>query len=247
MHKNFVLKAEQLKRYLPDIGYGFVTDMVTVEGKSVDYMVRQVPDDDKPDDSGWIFYGGGEDQDYMDSPDNISLMALNTIANYDTDIIEFLTYPYGTEVERNSDGKLEVINQNAEKPDVVFMYPAEKGFVQVTKYFGFEVKTRLLKRFDRGSLVLWKPEFTIWLTAYDVHDKSIQTQKEDALKLMSAEATDIRWGTITEGEKLFYLLEETEEGGIQKSANIKVWSETESVFMSIYYDSDEFLQDIELI
>ena len=59
---------------------------VTKEGYKVGYMLREEPTEGNPD-SGWRFMAGNEDDEYMDNPDNHHVFALNTICNYDSDII----------------------------------------------------------------------------------------------------------------------------------------------------------------
>ena len=73
--------------------------MITVEGKKVGYMYREQPDRDI--DSGWRFFAGEETQEYIDDPSNTSIYDVNTIANYDSDIIPFLEYPIGSAFERS--------------------------------------------------------------------------------------------------------------------------------------------------
>lgn len=43
MGKTYKLKSENIERLVPDIGFAFATDMITVEGKKVDYMERHKP------------------------------------------------------------------------------------------------------------------------------------------------------------------------------------------------------------
>ncbi len=97
-NKNFKLKAEEILRLLPPMGGCIATDKITVDGELVDYMVREEPTDES--DSGWLFYSGTEDQDYIDDPDNLEIYDVNTIANYDKAIIPYLDLPYGTQLER---------------------------------------------------------------------------------------------------------------------------------------------------
>lgn len=74
------------------------TDKTTVDGLKVIYMYRE--ESDFEHDSGWRFFSGTEDQDYVDDPDNIMIYDVNTIANYDRAIIPYLNLPIGTELER---------------------------------------------------------------------------------------------------------------------------------------------------
>jgi len=61
------------------------TDMITVEGHRVGFMYREKADDAV--DSGWRFLSGHESQEYMDDAENHAVYDINTIANYDPEII----------------------------------------------------------------------------------------------------------------------------------------------------------------
>lgn len=73
-------------------GHGgcFGTEMITVEGHKVGYMYREQPHDTE---TGWVFTAGLESQEYMDDPKNLAIYDVNTIANYDCEIIPFLDAP----------------------------------------------------------------------------------------------------------------------------------------------------------
>ncbi len=81
-----------------------VSDMITKEGWKVGYMFRDEPLPDQPD-SGWHFYKGDENEEYSNEPNNFHVFKLNTICNYDHDIIPYLNSPVGTYLIRTSDGK----------------------------------------------------------------------------------------------------------------------------------------------
>jgi hypothetical protein len=98
--KKFFLPAEAIRPDLaPGRGSCFATDLITIEGKRVGFMYREGPDEDV--DSGWRFFGGAESQDYIDDPDNLAIYDINTIANYDPEIIPFLDAPIGSAFERD--------------------------------------------------------------------------------------------------------------------------------------------------
>lgn len=99
--KDFAIQSDKIVRIIPDIGYCFATDKITIEGMKVGYMYREVPDRDS--DSGWRFFSGTESQDYVDNPENLKIYDVNTIANYDPDIIPYLDSDYGAEYERLQD------------------------------------------------------------------------------------------------------------------------------------------------
>lgn len=81
------------------MGYCYASDMITVEGMQVGYMYREEPD--RNDDSGWRFFSGEESQQYADDASNFAIYDVNTIANYDKEIIPFLDYPTGTAFGRD--------------------------------------------------------------------------------------------------------------------------------------------------
>lgn len=98
MKKNFKLASDQFKELVPGKGACIATDKITVEGLKVGYMYREEADDKR--DSGWRFFSGTEDQDYVDDSNNSEVYDVNTIANYDRDIIPYLDSHIGCELER---------------------------------------------------------------------------------------------------------------------------------------------------
>jgi hypothetical protein len=96
--KKFKLKAEDFVDLVPPMGGCIATDKITVEGLEVGYMYRE--ESDIKLDSGWRFFSGTENQDYVDDANNSAIYNVNTIANYDRAIIPYLNLPYGIELER---------------------------------------------------------------------------------------------------------------------------------------------------
>ena len=107
--KDFYLKKEEIKEILQWEGAAgcFATDRITVSGGKVGYMYRETPDFDG--DSGWRFTAGDETDEYMENPDNSGIYHLNTIANYDTDIIPFLMSGINTAFIRDENGEFQEI------------------------------------------------------------------------------------------------------------------------------------------
>jgi hypothetical protein len=245
MKKEYMLKPSEIKRLVPEIGFVLVTDKITVEGNKVDYMVRETPDRDG--DSGWIFYGGGETQEYIDDPNNTSLLSANTVANYDPEVIEYLTYPSGTEIERNKEGLLQVISKDVKKPDVIFFYPVDEGYIQVSTSWGFSIAHHMLRRFDKGSLVIWRPGFTIWLEAYNSSDKSAEESISEMINKASPSKEKFEKLEMNGLHKARYYLEEETAGKVQTSAYILGFTENEGVHLAIYYDDAKHVSEIDEI
>ena len=242
--KQYKLTEDRIQRMIPDYGVAFATDRITVDGEQVAYMVRHKPDCEE--DSGWVLHSKGESPEYIDDPENTSVFDLNTLCNYDPEIIRYLTYPPGTEVERNDEGKLRVTTESVDEPSMVFMYPVDVGRVSVTDEWSFMVNSRMLRRFEDSELVIWKPGFTIWLSV-SLSGLSVADKIQKVLEDESAKGAEAEQETVGNLTKLRYFLEEEIDGNKQKSANIVGFAEGHEIYMSIYYDIDEVLPEIDLI
>ena len=97
--KPFNLPREQIRSLVPSMGGCFATDRVLVDGAKVGFMYREKPERD--DDSGWVFLAGDETQEYMDEQWNSGIYAVNTICNYDPEIIPFINEVPPCAFERN--------------------------------------------------------------------------------------------------------------------------------------------------
>ena len=107
--KGFIkIKAENLIDWKEPNGEGcMVSDKITQEGWKVGYMYREEPSPNNPD-SGWRFFKGDEDEEYTANPDNVHIFALNTICNYDKDIIPYLHSTVGVSYVRVNENTFEI-------------------------------------------------------------------------------------------------------------------------------------------
>lgn len=100
---SFKLKAEEVK-HLSDIKGGCIaSNKITVDGEKVGYAYREEPDANFPNDSGWRFLAGTEDDAYLENPNNFNVFELNTICNYDDAILPILESRVGSSFVRNDD------------------------------------------------------------------------------------------------------------------------------------------------
>lgn len=86
--KNFFIPRERMQPLLPPIGGCFATDRIMVDGEKIGYMYRECPDFEE--DSGWRFFAGDESDEYIDNLWHTGIYEVNTVANYDPDIIPYL-------------------------------------------------------------------------------------------------------------------------------------------------------------
>lgn len=90
------VEVEKLIDWKEPSGEGcVVSDKITKEGFKVGYMYREEPTIGNPD-SGWRFMAGNEDDEYMNNSNNHHIFAINTICNYDKDIIPYLKSKIGS-------------------------------------------------------------------------------------------------------------------------------------------------------
>lgn len=97
--KKYLIAANEIKLLLTDWDGAdgcIATDRITVDGLPVGYMYREKPAEGtefEGYDSGWRFFAGDEDDEYVDNADNGGIYKLNTICNYSPEIIPFLGLP----------------------------------------------------------------------------------------------------------------------------------------------------------
>lgn len=102
------IEIEKLIEWDEPNGEGcFVSDKITKEGFKVGYMYREQPDEGIPD-SGWRFMAGNEDDEYINNPNNLHVFAINTICNYDKDIIPYIKSPIGCTYIRTGNDIFEI-------------------------------------------------------------------------------------------------------------------------------------------
>ena len=97
--KLYKLRPDEFRPLAPDRGGCYATDHITVDGLKVGYFYREQPDGEW--DSGWRFFSGTESDEYADDSDNVAIYDVNTIANYDPEIIPLLDAPIGTAFARD--------------------------------------------------------------------------------------------------------------------------------------------------
>ena len=101
--KIFGLKAHEIAPVAKGWGGCIATDRITVDGAPVGWMYREQPKRDE--DSGWRFFAGDEDEQYLADLQRSDVYDVNTIVNYDPDIYPFLDASIGSSFERGDDGK----------------------------------------------------------------------------------------------------------------------------------------------
>ncbi len=104
--KKWAIPGTKIKQLLTDwegpVGC-LATDRIMVDGCRVGYLYREEPCQNMPD-SGWRFFAGDEDDEYTSDTQRVGVYHLNTICNYDPDVLPLLHAPIGTAYIRGEDG-----------------------------------------------------------------------------------------------------------------------------------------------
>ena len=72
-----------------------VTNRIIKDGKKIGYMYREQPYD-MFDDSGWRFFSGDEDEEYIKEAENSTIHTIEEILKIDESIKEYLDAPCGS-------------------------------------------------------------------------------------------------------------------------------------------------------
>lgn len=121
MQKNFkqlAIRDEQVQQILGEEYQGLTAvaaDRILCDGYRISVMLREPSV--APGDSGWRFFAGDEDQEYLADGNNFGALDLNLIINYSPDCADFLDMPVGTFIVRNDEGILEVMPTPQGTPD----------------------------------------------------------------------------------------------------------------------------------
>jgi hypothetical protein len=113
--KSFRLARSGIRDIAPGYGACFASDRITVDGMKAGFCYREAPDFEA--DSGWRFFAGDESQEYTDNEENFGIYSVNTIANYDPEIIPLLDAPEGAAFARDGDGRFALVPDWKPEPE----------------------------------------------------------------------------------------------------------------------------------
>ena len=170
-------------------------------------MYREEPQANE--DSGWRFMAGDESEQYMADPENIGVYALNSLANYDRDIVVLLDSPPGVYFARQQVGGpfVQLLDDDntyldphsaSASPSVDLHselnpeFPAVTGDYQITQDWQLSLAEPYNRRIEDGTMVLWRPGLTIHIVAWDnTPGDSIKARVDQLLATVPEEATNL--------------------------------------------------------
>lgn len=83
---------------MDDFGFVLATRMLVENKRKVRYMYREAAFN--PNDSGWRFFCGDEDDEYVNDPDNIAVYDIDSILEIDGSVLPYLSCSAGVAFER---------------------------------------------------------------------------------------------------------------------------------------------------
>lgn len=245
--KKFRLAADQLETLIEGQGGCIATDRITVDGAPVGYMYREPPSNSG--DSGWRFFAGDESDDYVNDAANLEIYDVNTIANYDRDVIPLLSSLIGSAFAREgNDGQLIAVDSPFEPDELLHPeYPIlPEGPFALTDRWSLRLPLRFNQRMEEdGQMVLWRPGVTIYASVWGIPedgDSSFATLRE-VTRDRDPGAFDYQELTAGKLLRIGYRLIEDHDGVEVHSLYCFVADADGYVHLAIYFDSPE---DIEL-
>lgn len=243
--KNFAIRADKIKPLATGRGGCIATDMILVDGRKVGYMYRDEPADKQ--DSGWVFTSGFESQEYMDEAGNHGVYDVNTLANYDPEIIPYLDAPAGTSFERSRGGKFVQVAGEPFAPGSSPSaggqgwpppgFPVVHGRQPLSNTWALQLPEQFSRRLEDGSLVFWRPGLTIWLTVWD-NDRCESTSQRLAgfKQAISKQRWDERETNSGGVLRFSYRLRDENEDGPVESLSALLFNDDGHLQLSIYFD-----------
>jgi len=127
-------------------------------------------------------------------------------------------------------------------------FPVVEGSFRMTKNWSVDLPSKFNRRIEDGSLVLWRPGFTIWTEVYgndndQTHDEQLAVLRNDS----SPDAFDDI--TETDGKiiRYSYRLNETEDDNRSPAFYCFAISKTGYVMMAIYFDeADDIIEALKI-
>lgn len=231
--KKFRLSASEIEPLAKGYGGCVASDMITVEGRKVAFMIREQPEEES--DSGWSFFSGFESDDYMSDPGNFEVYDVNTIANYDPEVIQFLDAPFGSAFERqDGSGPLVRVEEEA-RPE----HPIVEGHQRLTSDWSIDLPGRFKRRLEEGDLHFWRPGLTVVLAVWGNDDHESPQQRLAWIREdMSPDAYDIIEETQDTLLRFAYRLHEESDDERQDALYGFVIADLGHVQVAVYFDDE---------
>jgi hypothetical protein len=184
--KQFHHPRDEIRELVPGRGWCAATDHILVEGHRVGWMHREEPVDQG--DSGWRFFSGLESEAYLGVAEHVDGYDVNTVANYDPDIIPFLDAPVGSAFEREGTTTGDFIAVVPPEENPLFpieaiaeglnpRFPVVRGIQPLSDGWSIHLPVRFSRRHEEDRLVFWRPGLTLRLDLVRIEHKRSPDEK----------------------------------------------------------------------
>lgn len=233
--KTFKLGAKQILPLVRGMGGCIASDRITVDGKVVGSMSREVPNNQT--DSGWVFLSGDETQEYLDDPDHFGVYDVNTIANCDPGIIPLLFALPGQRFDREGGAFVESPDSLPDEASAGLPpgFRVVQRTVSIADGWSVDLPVPFRRRLEDGSHVLWRPGLTFWLNP--VKDSgTIEDRLNELRGDIAVESSEVRSEERGGLTRLTYRLR---EDGAVAALYAFVLSRTGHLQIAAYFDREE--------
>lgn len=126
------MNKKEMKEYIRGAGACLVTKSVLNGERPLRWFFR----DQKGIGNGWVAFGDGDDDAYVNNADNFAIVDFNTLANIEPTVLNVLYMPVGTDLEFKSDasGKYFVDTKTGEEIRKAVKHPMQEGFEKNLKF-----------------------------------------------------------------------------------------------------------------
>lgn len=234
--KKYKLSADQIETLVEGMGASIATDRITVDGCPVGYMYREPPDHQQ--DSGWRFFAGDESQEYNDDAGNLGLYSVNTIVNYDRDILPFVRASIGSAFAREGENGEMIPVESPVDPDKCLHpdFPVVSEEFRLSENWSVYLPRPFNRRIEEKSMVLWRPGLTIYFNAFgSPPGLDVEQMSEHFKSNASSEAYEMTDVVLENVRQLSYRLIEDKVFALYTMAMV----DTGMLEASIYFDRDE--------
>jgi hypothetical protein len=127
-------------------------------------------------------------------------------------------------------------------------YPVIEGLYRMTENWSVTLDQKHNRRIEDGSLVIWRPGFTIWTILWNAKEGETPEQRIKSLKEgVSAKATGVKEEKDGQVLRLFYRLEEQSGDKRKPAFHGFAVGPSGHVQMSIYFDDEADAANAEAI
>ena len=168
-----------MKKYVENVGSCIITKSLLNGETKLRWLFREEPLNNI--DTGWIAFGDSDNDDYVNNPKNLTVVALNTLVNIEPTVLNVYEMPIGTD--------LIFINENGEK-----YFINSKTNEQIRE----KVKSPFMVAFEKNLEFLKKNEYS-----KDTIEKLFT--KSDKITLFTVGDVDFPTGEIIVADPFCYL------------------------------------------